>query len=355
MESVINTVVNYLLPFVFVLGLLIIVHEFGHFILAKLSGIRVERFSIGFPPRLFGVKWGDTDYCISALPFGGYVKMSGMIDESMEKDSIKGEPYEFMSKPIWVRSLVISAGPVFNVLLTVFIFTASFLASGVPEAVGPVVGSVGEETPAQALGLLAGDTITRIDGQELDQWEDLVHIIHNAPGRELAIEWQRDGESFSGTVVPEKDLIQDIGLIGIGPKTEVRPAGFFESVGLGFSSTYNLSKLIFRSFGLLFRGEVKFKEGLAGPVRIAQMAGDSAKGGFGNLLVFAAFLSLNLGFLNLLPFPVLDGGHLVFLGIEAVIRRPLSVKLKLIVQQVGMALLLALMLYVIFNDVTHII
>ena len=142
METLFSTLYSYLLPFVFVLGLLILAHEFGHFFLAKLSGIRVERFSIGFPPRLFGKKFGDTDYCVSAVPFGGYVKMSGMIDESMDRDSIKGEPYEFMSKPLWIRSLVIFAGPAFNVLLTIIIFSASYMITGIPETVGPIVGSV---------------------------------------------------------------------------------------------------------------------------------------------------------------------------------------------------------------------
>ena len=135
MEGVLHLLTAYIIPFAFVLGLLIIVHELGHFLLAKLLGIRVERFSVGFPPRLFGKKIGDTDYCISALPIGGYVKMSGMIDESLEKDGIKGEPWEFMSKPFWVKFSVIFAGPFFNFLLALFIFMGSVYISGIAEPV----------------------------------------------------------------------------------------------------------------------------------------------------------------------------------------------------------------------------
>ncbi|HPG38364.1 MAG TPA: RIP metalloprotease RseP [bacterium] len=353
METVIHFLTTYLIPFVFVLGLLVIVHEFGHFILAKLMGIRVERFSIGFPPRLFGKKIGDTDYCLSALPLGGYVKMSGMIDESMDKDSIKGEPWEFMSKPIWKRVLVIFAGPAFNILLAIAIFFTSIYISGVAEPVTPslpVVGSVIKDKPAEKLGLLEGDVIKSINSQPVQTWEDLVNIIHVTPEKELFLEWERNGEVMTGTVIPELDPINNIGLIGVGPVTQIRKPGVFEAMGMGCTMTWNLTKMMGESFSLMFKGKIAFKESIGGPIQIAKLTGERAADGFGSLMWFAAFLSLNLGLLNLLPIPVLDGGHLVFLAIEAVIRRPLSVKLKMIVQQVGMALLLALMLFVIVND-----
>ena len=356
MESAVSILTQYLIPFIFVLGLLVFFHEFGHFIMAKLVGIRVERFSLGLPPRLIGKKIGDTDYCISATPFGGYVKMSGMIDESMDKESIKGEPYEFMSKPVWARALVIAAGPLFNVLLTVLIFAVTFMSLGIAEPVDPtptVIGAVMSDRPADRIGLKAGDKITHINTQPVTEWGEIVKIINAAPGQELFLEWERNGEKFSASVTPEYDKILDIGLIGIEPLTVNRRAGIFEAFGLGFERAWYFTKLLGRSIGLMFAGEASFREDLAGPVRIAQMAGDSAKSGFLSLMGFAAFLSLNLGLLNILPLPVLDGGHLVMLGIEGTIRRPLSVKFKLIVQQVGMALLLALMLFVIFNDFSN--
>ncbi|MBN2413765.1 RIP metalloprotease RseP [candidate division KSB1 bacterium] len=358
MDAVSNFFTTYFFPFVFVLGLLVIIHELGHFLLAKLMGIRVERFSIGFPPRLFGKKIGDTDYCISALPFGGYVKMSGMIDESLDKEGIKGEPWEFMSKPVWRRALVIFAGPAFNILLAAFIFFISLYISGITEPVTPtmaVVGSVVQDKPAAKLGLEEGDIIKSIDSQPVYTWMDLINIIHNSAGKELTLVWERDGELSSGIVVPELDQLNGIGLIGVGPVTQIRQPGFFEAMGMGFKMTWNLTALIGKSFKLLFSGKVPFKDSIGGPIQIAKMTGEQAEAGFESLMWFAAFLSINLGLLNLLPIPVLDGGHLVFLAIEAVIRRPLSVKMKLVVQQIGMALLLALMLFVIVNDFSRLV
>ena len=355
MSEILGFMYSYILPTIFVLGLLVWIHELGHFIFAKLVGIRVERFSLGFPPRLFGKKIGDTDYCISAIPFGGYVKMSGMIDESMDKDSIKGEPWEFMSKPLWARFLVIIAGPTFNILLALVIFTAGVYVSGVSEPVGPVVGTVIENTPAQQIGLQKGDVIKKVDGVDIESWGDLVRIIHHSAGRELEIQWERNGEIMTAVVTPQYDKIQDMGLIGIAPESRLRKPGLFEATALGVSWGWHLTKLLGRSFALMIKGEISFKKSVAGPVGIMYMAGESAKAGFGGLLAFAALLSLNLGLLNLLPIPVLDGGHLVFLAVEGVMRRPLSVRLKLIIQQVGMALLLALMIFVIFNDVTKLL
>jgi len=348
---------DYGLPFIFTIGLLVLAHEFGHFLLAKLVGIRVERFSLGFPPRLFGKKFGDTDYCISAIPLGGYVKMTGMIDESMDESSIKGEPWEFMSKPLWARFLVIFAGPAFNILLAAVIYSSIYMISGVETTVDPtyaVVGSVSEGAPADSIGLQVGDRITAIDGKPIKMWDDLLQVVHAAPEQELLIQWERDGQVFSSTVTPMKDMIQDIGLIGIGPQTEIVRVGPLKALWYGGVNTVYKTQLIFRSFGLLFSGQVPAKDALAGPIRIAEMTGRVAKGGFADLLAFAAILSINLGLLNLLPIPVLDGGHLVFLTIEGVTRKPISTKIKMVVQQIGMVLLLALMVFVVINDFLHI-
>ncbi len=354
MMLVLTLLTTYILPFIVVLGILIFVHELGHFLAAKLSGIRVERFSIGFPPRLIGKKIGDTDYCLSAIPFGGYVKMSGMVDESMDSESVKGEPWEFMSKSVWTRMFVLVAGPVANVLLAIAIFAGALFISGVPQAVGPIVGRVVDNMPAQAAGLQAGDVITRAEQTEITTWDDLITVIHGAPEREIFLEWQRDGQLMSTRITPRLDKVLQYGLIGIEPKTEMVQPGLFKAIALGGKSAWNLTGMMLKSFGMLFSGEVSLKEGLAGPVRIAQMTGDSAKSGIGSLLMFTALLSLNLGLLNLLPIPALDGGHLVLFGIEAVIRKPISTRIRLVVQQIGMALLLALMLFVIFNDFSNI-
>lgn len=351
-------ILTYILPFALTLGVLILVHELGHFTVAKLVGIRVERFSIGFPPRLFGKKLGETDYCISAVPLGGYVKMAGMIDESMDKDGLKGEPWEFMSKPLWARFLAIFAGPAFNVLFAVLVFTVSIMSTGIETPVEPtysVVGTVIEGQPADNIGLQAGDRIVAINGQKVEKWEEIVQIIHAHPEEELTIKWERDGEIFTNNVTPRLDKLNDVGLIGISPVTEQKPVGFFAAIGYGFESTYNLTALMFKSFGMLFSGEVSAKEGLAGPVRIAKMTGDSAKSGLSSLVIFAALLSVNLGLINLFPIPALDGGHLVLLAVEGVIRKPLSTRVKMIIQQIGLALLFALMIFVVFNDMINIL
>ena len=354
MLLMLSLVTTYILPFIVVLGVLVLVHELGHFIAAKLSGIRVERFSIGFPPRLFGKKIGETDYCVSALPLGGYVKMSGMIDESMDTAGVKGEPWEFMSKPVWVRMIVLLAGPMANVLLTLLVFTVSVFVTGVPKPVGPIVGRVMENMPAQAAGLQPGDKIVRIDSKAISSWDDLIQIIHGSPEKTILIEWERDGQPMSAQIVPKLDKMLGYGLIGIDAKTVNIKPGFFEGIGLGWQSSWNLTTMMFRSFGMLFSGDVSLKESLAGPVRIAQMTGETAKAGFGSLVMFMALLSLNLGIINLFPIPALDGGHLVLLAIEGVTRKPISTRVRLIAQQIGMALLLALMLFVIFNDFSNI-
>ncbi len=349
-----SIVTTYLLPFIVVLGVLVIAHEAGHFLAAKAFGIRVERFSVGFPPRLFGKQIGETDYCVSAVPLGGYVKLSGMIDETMDTEGVKGEPWEFMSKPVWVRMLVLFAGPLANVLLTIFVFTVSVFVTGIPEPVGPIVGRVMENMPAQAAGLQPGDRIISIDGAAISSWDDLIRIIHGSPEKEVNIAWERNGAPMSARITPKLDKMLGYGLVGIDAKTiNVRP-GFFKGIAVGWQSTWNLTRMMFRSFGMLFSGDVSVKEGLAGPVRIAQMTGETVKAGFGSLVMFMALLSLNLGIINLFPIPALDGGHLLLLAYEGVTRKPISTKVRLVAQQIGMALLLALMLFVIFNDFANI-
>ncbi len=357
MANIVNIVVDYAIPFIFTLGLLVFFHELGHFLLAKLVGIRVERFSVGFPPRLFGKKIGDTDYCVSAVPLGGYVKMSGMIDESMDQTSIKGEPWEFMSKPLWAKFLVIFAGPAFNFVLAFFIYTGLVMWQGVPQemdAPHAIVGTVVDGAPAEEIGLQSGDKITMLDGQPVRLWGDLIAAVNSVGDKPVAIEWERNGQTFQSTITPKMNEEQDVYQIGISlflPDPVYDKVGFFAGFKHGAILTYDYTIAIFKGFGMLFSGQVPAKDALAGPIKIAEMTGQVAERGFDALLYFAALLSINLGLLNLLPIPVLDGGHLVLLGVEGITRRPISTKIKMTVQQVGMALLLALMVFVIINDV----
>ncbi len=344
-----------IIAFVFVLGLLIFVHELGHFLAAKAVGIRVERFSLGFPPRLFGVKLGETDYCISAIPLGGYVKMAGMIDESLDADTIKGEPWEFMSKPLWARFLVIFAGPLMNMLLAVAIFTGLTYHSGVGVPKGPVVGAVEPGSPADSAGFKPGDRIVAIEGTQIKSWDDLTRIIHHAGSKELEIVRERNGKLDTLFVRPMTDVVRGVSLIGIAPAVEVRSVSLPKAFASSVSYTWYLSKLLGRSLLLMASGQVSVREGLGGPVRIAQLAGESARHGMVSLFGLIAFLSLNLGWLNLFPIPALDGGHLVLLAIEGITRRPVSNKVRLVVQQIGMVILLALMVLVIANDIMRLL
>ena len=358
MLSNINDIGIQILRFIFVLGVLIFVHELGHFLLAKLVGIRVERFSLGYPPRMFGKQIGETDYCISWIPLGGYVKLSGMIDESLEQESIKGEPWEFTSKPIWQRFLVILAGPVMNVFLTFAIITAFVLLTGIQQGVADksTIGGVVEERPAAMAGLMAGDEILEIDGAAISSWEDIVKNVENAPaGKALSVKWNRNGEMMMSTVTPYYDSTQQKSFIGISAAYETVDLNFFQSVGYGFKTTYRLTAMIFSALGQLVTGKIELRNSLAGPVSIYKMVQESATVGIGGLISFIAMLSLNLGIFNLLPIPVLDGGHLVYLTIEAIIRRPISTKTKMIVQQIGMALLLILIVLVTYNDIARLI
>lgn len=344
---------------VFVLGVLIFVHELGHFIAAKLGRMRVERFSLGYPPRVIGKKVGDTDYCISAIPFGGYVKVAGMIDESLDKSVLSKppEPWEFRSKPWRWRVLVVIAGSFMNILFAYLIFTGATLIYGVPEQVpGTAVGSLMEGRPAEAAGLELGDKIISIDDQSVEAWEDMTTIIHNAPEQPLQITWQRGDSVMSAIITPglEQTIsggeIHEVGMIGVGPDFRIVRASLGKALASGGETVYSIGKLILTSLYRLIAGKESVRS-LAGPLGISRMAGESARSGFGALVGFMALLSLNLGILNLLPIPVLDGGHLVFLFAEKIIGKPVPVKLRMIVQQVGMFLIFGLMLFAIYNDV----
>ncbi|NUO79825.1 RIP metalloprotease RseP [candidate division KSB1 bacterium] len=340
-----------IVSFIFVLGILVFIHELGHFLAAKWAGIRVERFSLGFPPRMFGKKIGDTDYCISWIPLGGYVKMAGMIDESFD-EKIEGKPDEFMSKPIWKRAIVIGAGPFMNILLAFALFVGLIYKDGIPEASPEaVVGSVMEKSPAEGIGLQPGDRILSVADQPITSWEALTKVIHGLPDSTIAIVWERAGTRMDKLVKPMLDPARKIGLIGIGPQTVMREVGLGQAMAASATYSILLTREVGKTIGRLISGQGSVREDLAGPIRIMKFAGEFARQGFMKLLEFMALISLQLGLLNILPIPVLDGGHLVFLGLEAIMRRPVSLKVRVLVHQIGMALLLALMAFILINDV----
>jgi len=338
---------------IFVLGVLIFFHELGHFLVAKWSGIRVEKFSLGFPPNIIKKQWGETEYAIGMIPLGGFVKMAG--DNPAEE--LSGNPWEFMSKPVWKRFLVVFAGPFINFLLAIVVLIGLFYFRGI-EVEGAYVNEVSEGKPADLAGIRSGDQILTVDGNEIRFFEELSLYIYAKVEEPVNVTWKRGDQIFSenittykGTInLPNKDTT--VGMIGVSHLKKYRPLGLIDASVEGFNRTVFYSKMIFFFIGGFFTGDTNPDE-VGGPVAIAQIAKRAAMDGFGTLMAFLAMLSVNLGILNLLPIPVFDGGHIMFLLFEKIKGSPPSLKTRVIAQQIGIAFILILVIFVTFNDITR--
>lgn len=340
-----------------VLGILIVVHEFGHFIVAKKSGVGVLKFSVGFGPKLFGRTVGGTEYVVSAIPLGGFVKMVG---EDPDSDEPVNEAISFSHQPLWKRCAIVLAGPFFNLLFAFVAISCVVYAYGMPVPnESAKVGLVQEGKPAAAAGFLRDDVIVAIDGTAIASWEDLSEAIRGSDGRELSVVVRRDGADRTLSVTPEKQDPKNIFgevtgpsyyAIGIGHASDRRPVGLFESIRQGAEQTVWWVETIFISIYKMIRGSIPAAE-IGGPLLIVQAAGTQAQVGIEALVNFMAVISINLGVLNLLPIPVLDGGHLMFFLIEAVMRRPLDLRQREMAQQVGLVILIGLMAFAFYNDI----
>jgi regulator of sigma E protease len=348
------------LAFVVSLGILIFIHEFGHFIAAKFFGVAVERFSLGFGPRLFGKKVGETDYRISAFPLGGYVKMLGESTDEEVPEHLQSS--SFSHQPLRRRMAVVASGPGSNLLLAVFVYTLIFALFGMAKPTTDI-GSVTAESPAAAAGLQAGDRVVAIDGVEVQEWGQLSEIIQKSGGRSVQLRLQRGEEVLTVQVKPEirqtRTLLGETvsrPLIGIiaSDNVIVEKINPMKAVYYGVAQTGSMIKLTFVVLGKLIMGAISPRT-LAGPIGIAQMSGQVAKAGPLAFLSFLALLSINLGILNLLPIPILDGGHLLFFSIEAIMGKPLSMKKREMAQQVGLFLLIVLMVFVFYNDIYRLV
>lgn len=355
---------NSLLSFIFVLGMLIFVHEFGHFLFAKIFGVRVLKFSLGFGNKLISKKWGETEYLISAFPLGGYVKMFG---EQKGEDDITPveERLSFSHKTVWQRFCIVAGGPAFNLLFAVFLFTAIFLFVGLPEVVDTTtIGQVAPGSVAEQIGIKPGDTIFSIDGQKTTSWLQVSELIKLSKGQEITIVVQREKESITLTAVPTMEKVKNLFgeevseryMLGITRNDEIvyNPAGLGQAFKASLIHTWNMIYLTIMGIIKIIEGVVPASE-LGGPIKIAELSGQQFEAGWINLLSFMGLLSVNLGILNLLPIPVLDGGHLVFLTIEGILRKPLSERAMILSQKVGIALLGSLMIFVFYNDIYGII
>jgi regulator of sigma E protease len=428
-----------ILAFLFVLGVLVFIHEAGHFLMARWHGVRVITFSLGFGPKLLKWSRGGTEYCISAIPLGGYVKLAG---ESVEEERT-GAADEFMSKSKWVRFQVYLMGPVMNIALAFVLITAVlYNGADVPlyPTQTPVIGQIAEASPAEKSGLKVGDTIVNIAGTFVKTWDDVEMAILPKAGQSLSITVDRGGQFYATTIVPDSKTKYEMGTIGVGPKyrpqvmlvTPDSPAEraglktgdvilgvddqmaltqpkviehirahpkqpvtfhleragqptsiaitpddngpngvgmigaqiqileskridptFPQAIKMGAQQTWDQSKAIVTTLKGLFTRDTPVKQ-LMGPVAIAELSGNAASLGWVALLGFMSMISLNLGLMNLLPIPILDGGHIAILALEGVSRRDFSIKVKERILFAGFAVIMLLMVTVIYNDVARI-
>lgn len=333
---------------VFVFGMLIFFHELGHFMVAKLVGIKVHEFSLGFGPKLFGILRGETSYNLRALPLGGFVRMAGM-DPNEEEDE-KDEERGFNKKTIGQRIAVIFAGPLMNFLLAVVLLALIFAFQGLPVATTGIE-DVLPGYPAEKAGIVAGDKIVAVNGQRVENWEELVGLINQKPEENIKVTVVRNGTERQlemKTVRDEKGL----GKIGIVPAKGFRKMNLFQSLVLGVEWTGRVTFMILDFISKMIFGQAPAD--LGGPVRVVNEIGKAAQIGFFFLLQLAAFLSINLGLFNLFPIPALDGSRILFLAWEKLRGRPVDPVKENFIHLVGFGLLLLLMVVITYNDILHI-
>lgn len=348
-----------ILSFVFVLGILIFIHELGHFIVAKRVGIKVHKFSLGFPPTIVSKTIGDTEYSIGLIPLGGFVKMAG---ENPDEEAT-GASHEFGSKSIAQRAAVIIAGPFMNYVLAITIMIGIFYLGGRPvyEENRVVVGEVFEGKPAYEAGLRTDDVVIGLDGVSIANYDSLRLSIYAHKTNPLELTWLRGLDTMSAVITPQIEMVMtaegemdSIGMIGFGQKAvRYENYGLGESISKGFMLTHVMLVETVSFVKKFATGQVSRKM-IGGPLFIAQQSGKEASKGATNLFYFMALLSINLAVLNVLPIPILDGGHLVFLAVELVKGSPLPMKTRIVAQQVGMLLLLSLIVFVTYNDIMRV-
>ena len=346
-----------ILSTVVVLGILVFVHELGHFLLAKRLGVGVLTFALGFGPKLIGRKIGETEYKICVIPLGGYVKPIG--EDPKEEVREEDRHRSLSAQPIWKRALIIGAGPLFNFFLAAFLFSSVNLFVGIPSSPSPQIGDVTVEFPAERAGLKKGDVILSIDGEDISKWEDLHKIIRNSKGKELFLKVKRDNEILEIKVTPkpstQKNIFGEeaqIFLIGISPSEDIvlRRVNPVMAIGTALLQTWQGIEFTVVGIVKLIQRVIPAKE-IGSPIMIAKLAGEQARKGILSLALFTAIISINLGVINLFPIPILDGGHFLFLGLEAILRRPVSIKKMEIAQQIGLIFIILLMLFAVRNDV----
>ena len=364
--DILNGLWHYAVPFLVVLTVLVFVHELGHYLVARWCGVRIEVFSFGMGPEVIGRNdRHGTRWRISLLPLGGYVKMFGDAGAaSTPRDDIEAmSPEEravcFHHKSLAQRSAIVAAGPIANFLFAVVVLAVLFATYGQPFTPADI-GAVQPGSAAEAAGLQPGDLIVEIAGSSIERFEEVKAVVSMAPGQPLAFVVERGGVRVSLTATPKASTVTDrfgnsyqIGLLGISrPGLDYRRHSPLVAIWQAVRETYDLSATTLKGIGQMIAG-VRGTEDLGGPLRIAQMSGEIAQTGFVSLIWFIALLSINLGLINLFPVPLLDGGHLLFYGIEAVSGRPLGDRAQEYGFRIGLALVLTLMIFATWNDLVH--
>jgi regulator of sigma E protease len=367
MFEIFSGIQNFVIPFLIILSILVFVHEMGHYLVARWNGVKVEVFSIGFGKEIFG--WNDkagTRWKVSLLPLGGYVKMFGDSDAASTPDGSlrdmtpEEKEVSFHHKRLGQRTAVVAAGPIANFLLAIVMLAGLFIFNGQPYT-PPVIGDVKPDSPALAAGFEPDDRIIAVDGQAVERFEDLQRIVAlTTPGETLDFTVLRAGQEIVLPTEIGSDKIEDRmgnsstrGYLGVGRSgVEYREVGPATAVLAAFTETWNLSIGTLKAVGQIITGDRSAEE-LGGPIRIAQMSGQAVDLGIGTAIWFAAVLSINLGLINLFPIPMLDGGHLLFYAFEAVRGKPLGERAQEYGFRIGLALVLGLMLFVTWNDISN--
>jgi len=321
-------------------SLLIIIHELGHFMLAKLNGVKVHEFSLGMGPKLFGIKGKETEYLIKAFPIGGYVKMEG-------EETGSNDPRAFNNKTPLQKLSIVSAGAIMNLILAVVLFIIVGASEGY---ILPIIGEVVPNSPAMHAGIKAGDEITKVNKVNIDRWDQALNEIFISKGEIMNIEVLRNSKVEKISLKPVKNVKENRYMLGIGVSGIQKKLNFGESVSYGFNQTISTAKQTFGFFGSLFKGQVSAND-VGGPISIIKISGKAAQAGLTKLMFFTALLSVQLGIFNIIPFPALDGGWIFMLLFEIISGKKLDENKVGTVNYIGFMILMAIMVLVVIKDI----